>query len=57
MGMLIKVPACLIVLAVISQKTYCINSWLFAKLTLGWNGELPLPVPHFDIFLTLSKFK
>jgi len=35
---------------------YSINNLRFTKIRVGWNGELPLHVPNFKMFLTLPKF-
>ena len=35
---------------------YSIIDSRFTKITVSWNGELPLHVPDFKMFLTLPKF-
>jgi len=34
-----------------------INNLRFTKIRVSWNGELPLHVPNFTMFLTLPKFE
>ena len=40
-----------------SCTLYSINNLRFTKIRVGWNGELPLRVPDFRMFLTLPKFE
>ena len=36
---------------------YSINNLRFTKIRVSWNGELPLYVPNYKMFLTLPKFE
>jgi len=40
-----------------SCALYTINNLRFTKIRVSWNGELPLHVPNFKMFLTLPKFQ
>jgi len=40
-----------------SCTLYSISILRFAKIRVSWNGELPLHVPNFKMFLTLPKFE
>jgi len=40
-----------------SCTLYSINNLRFTKIRVSWNGELPLHVPNFKMFLTLPKYK
>jgi len=40
-----------------SKTLYNINMSAFKKISVGWNVGLPLHVPNFKIFLTLSIFE
>ena len=40
-----------------SCTLYSINNLRFSKIRVSWNGELPLHVPNFKMFLTLPKFE
>jgi len=40
-----------------SCTLYSINNLRFTKIRVSWNGELPLHVPNYKMFLTLPKFE
>jgi len=40
-----------------SCTLYSTNNLRFTKIRVSWNGELPLHVPNFKMFLNLPKFE